>query len=172
MVRALLAGVGGAYLLWHLATGAFIFDRYLLPLLPVVVVLGLDAAPPDLCRSPVVAACLCGSGLFSAALTHEYLSWNDARDRAVRALQARGVPPADIDGGFEHNGPARFEAYLKRTGKLGSGESFWVEGARYRISFQPSHTPECSTQERYPYWTWPGGGDPAIYVLDCPAPSD
>jgi 4-amino-4-deoxy-L-arabinose transferase-like glycosyltransferase len=172
MLRALLAAFAGVYLLWLIGTSTFIFDRYLLPLLPVVVLLGLDAAPREVACSRVVVACLAVSGLFSMALTREYLAWNDARDRAVRALHARGVPPADIDGGFEQNGPLHFEAFVKRTGKLLSGEFFWVEGARYRISFWPSRTPECTTEERYPYWTWPGGGDPAIYVLHCPAPSD
>ena len=28
--------------------------------------------------------------------------------------------------------------------------------------FWPSRTPDCTTEERYPYWTWPGGGDPAV----------
>ncbi len=167
MVRLLLLSFAGAYLLWHLCTATFIFDRYLLPLLPVVFLLGLDAAPPFLSRSRVVLGVLLVSGLFSVAATHEYLSWNDARDRAVRALQARGIPDADVDGGFEVNGPRHFEAFRRRTGKLSADGYFWLEKARYRVSFWPSRTPSCSTTERYPYWTWPGGGDLALYVLDC-----
>jgi hypothetical protein len=170
MLRALLAGFAGTYMLWHLVTATFLFDRYLIPLLPVVVLLGLDAAPPRLASSPVLVACLIVSGLFSVAGTREYLSWNDARDRAVRALVARGIPPADVDGGFELNGPLHFEAFLERTGKLLAPRSFFLEGAPYRISFWPSGAPGCTTEGRYPYWTWPGGGDRAMYVLHCSAP--
>ncbi len=171
MLRVLLILSGSMYLLFQLCTATTVFDRYLLLLLPMVFWLGLDAAPPDLARSPVIVACLAASGLFSVAGTHEYLSWGGARDRAVRALYARGVPAVDIDGGFEVNGPVHFETYRRRTGALlGKNRLFWVENAPYRISFWPSRTPDCTTEERYPYWTWPGGGDPAVYVLHCSAP--
>jgi hypothetical protein len=75
--------------------------------------LGLDAAPSYVARSPVIIVSLVPVGIFSLALKHEYLSWNGARDRAIRALVASGVPAEDIDGGFEHNGPLHFEALLQ-----------------------------------------------------------
>jgi hypothetical protein len=171
MLRVLLLGFAGTYLLWHLATAPFIFDRYLLPLLPVVLLLGLDGAPPHLARSPLILACVALGGAFSVAATHEYLSWNDARDRAVRALVAQGIPAEDIDGGFEVNGPLHFEAYRKRTGQLRDDTSFWLTDAPYRISFWPSRTPDCTTLARYPYWTWPGGGERAMYALHCALPA-
>jgi 4-amino-4-deoxy-L-arabinose transferase-like glycosyltransferase len=172
MLRVLLVSFGAIYLLFQLSTSTGIFDRYLLPLLPVVVLLGLDAAPRDLARSPAVVAVLVVSGLFSVAGTREYLSWAGARDRAVRALVARGIPAADIDGGYEVNGPLHFESYRRRTGELlGNNDFFWLENAPYRISFWPSRSPGCITQEHYPYWTWPGGGERAVYVLQCNPPS-
>jgi hypothetical protein len=168
VLRMLLVSFASAYVLFQLCTSNVMFDRYLLPLLPMVFWLGLDAAPPDLARSPVVIAWFLASGLFSVATTREYLSWNGARDVAVRALLARGIPATDIDGGFEVNGPVHFETSWKRTGKLlGTDGFFWVENARYRISLWPSRHVGCTTQERYPYWTWPGGGDPALFVLEC-----
>ncbi len=169
LLRVLLVAFAATYLVWQLATGPFIFDRYLLPLLPVVLFLGLDAAPPGLARSNVIVACALVSGLFAAGGTHEYLSWNGARDRAVRELIARGVPATDIDGGFEVNGPLCFEAYLKRTGKLRDDGSFWVEDAPYRIGFWPARSAGCVTEGRYPYWTWPGSGGRAVYALRCEA---
>ncbi len=172
LLRVLLLGFAGAYLLWHLSTGSLIFDRYLLPLLPAVLWLGLDAAPEGLGRSPILVACAVVSGLVSVAGTREYLSWNDARDRAVRALDARGVPAADVDGGFEANGPRHFEAFRQRTGKLLHPGAFWVTGAPYRLSFGPARDPGCVTVERYPYWTWPGGGERAVYTLRCAAGDD
>jgi 4-amino-4-deoxy-L-arabinose transferase-like glycosyltransferase len=170
--RVLLVSFTGAYLIFQLCTATLIFDRYLLPIFPVIVLLGLDAAPPHLARAPVVVACLAAVALFSVAGTREYLSWNDARDRAVRALVAAGVPPAEIDGGFEYNGPLHFEAFRRRTGKLiGDDGYFWLVNARYRLSFWPSRGPECTTRDHQPYWTWPGGGDRAVYVLECDPPA-
>jgi hypothetical protein len=172
LLRALLASCAGAYLLFQLGTSTFVFDRYVLPLLPIVFLLGLDAAPPDLARSPAIIASLAAIGIFSVALNHEYLSWNGARDRAIRALVARGVPAEDIDGGFEHNGPLHFEAFFKRTGKLVSSSAvFWMEDAPWRISFWPSRDPDCTTVDRHPYWTWPGGGDRAVYTIRCGGPA-
>ena len=141
-----------------------------IPLRTSIVLLGVDAVPPGVTRSPVLVACLVATGLVSVTLTHEYLSWNGARDRAVRSLVARGVPAAEIDGGFEQNGPLHFEAFLKRTGQVIVPGRFWLDGAPYRLSFWPSRTADCTTEERYPYWTWPGGGDPAMYVLHCAGP--
>jgi hypothetical protein len=172
LVRALLAALAGLLFVWYTGTAPFVFDRYLLPILPIVVLLGLHAAPPHAARSPVIVATIAVIGLFSTVMTREYLSWNDARDRAVRALHARGIPATDIDGGMEVNAPVHFEPYLKRTGRLDDDGTFWVRGAPYRLGFWPSRTPECTTEERYPYWTWPGGGDRAIYVLHCAARSE
>jgi hypothetical protein len=168
-MHVLLFAVGACYLLWHLCTGQFLFDRYLLPLLPLVVLFALEAAPPQVAGSPWILVFLLASGVFSVAGTHEYLSWNDARDRAVHGLLNQGISHTEIDGGFEVNGPWNFEDFVRRTGKLhGEGDGlFWVAHALYRVSFWPSRRPDCTTLSRYPYWTWPGGGDPAIYVLAC-----
>jgi hypothetical protein len=169
---------GGVYLLWILCTSTFVFDRYLLPVLPVVLLLGVDAAPPGLTRSPVALACVILTGLFSVALTHEYLSWNDARQRAVQALLVHGIASTDIDGGFEVNGPLYFQPFVERTGKLLPNDgTFWVHNAAYRLSFWPNtldtsaespHRSGCVDWGRFPFWTWPGGGERAIYVIHCP----
>ena len=67
------------------------------------------------------------------------------------------------------NGPRHFQSYVRRTGLLLWKEgSFWIEDAPYRISFSPSRSSACATEEHYPYWTWPGGGERAMYVLHCP----
>jgi len=177
-LRLTLCLFGGVYLLWILCTSTFVFDRYLLPVLPVVLLLGVDAAPHGLARAPVAVGCVILTGLFSAAATREYLSWNDARQRAVQALLARGIASTEIDGGFEVNGPLHFQAFAERTGKLLPNDgSFWVHNAAYRLSFWPStidttaespHRPGCADWGRFPYWTWPGGGERAIYVIYCP----
>ncbi|HEX7476794.1 MAG TPA: hypothetical protein VF331_03235 [Polyangiales bacterium] len=95
------------------------FDRYLLPLLPVCAVLllampgQLTAAAP---RRLWLAATVLGLGmLFGVLGTRDYLQ----RSRAAWALVAQplsaGVPPEDIDGGFEYRGFYRFEGPHERT---------------------------------------------------------
>jgi 4-amino-4-deoxy-L-arabinose transferase-like glycosyltransferase len=172
MLGVLLLGACATYLLWHLATGPFLFDRYLLPALPMVVLLGLQAAPAQVPRSPLFLGWIVALAVFSLGGTREYLSWNDARDRAVRALFASGIPVGDVDGGFEVNAPRHFEAYLKRTGALTRDESFWLKRTPYRISFWPASDPACTTEARYPYWTWPGSREQAVYVVHCPAQAE
>jgi 4-amino-4-deoxy-L-arabinose transferase-like glycosyltransferase len=167
VLRVLLVGYIVTYLAYQLGTGTFLFDRYLLPILPAVVLLALDAAPAA-ARSPAIPACLAVVGLFSAFATREYMSWNEARSKAVAALIAKGVPADLIDGGFEINGPLQFDRYLARTGdRLGDNRYFWIVDAPYVISFRPARHPGCTVVARFPFWTWPGGGSPAIAALDC-----
>src|SRR5262249_17799736 len=77
--RALAALCGGVYLGWLLLTGPFLFDRYILPLLPLCWLICLPIAVEEgrLRRWPLVGL-LGVSALLSAAGTREYLSWNAA----------------------------------------------------------------------------------------------
>jgi hypothetical protein len=71
------------------------------------------------------------------------------------------------------NGPRHFAAFAAKYGRLMDGDGvWWVRGAHYRISFWPSAIPTCRNVASYPYWTWPGGGSPGIYVLYCDPPPD
>jgi 4-amino-4-deoxy-L-arabinose transferase-like glycosyltransferase len=170
-VRLILLGALVPYVLWLLATCPYIFDRYLLPLVPAAFLMALDALPESVSRSRGVLLGLGLFGLYSVLTTREYLAWNAARDRAVRGLEARGIASTDIDGGFEVNGPRHFLGYLRRTGRINTTPgSWWAHGARYRLSFWPSRTPDCRTIERHPFWTWPGARTDAMYVLDCATP--
>jgi len=154
-----------------LTTSSIVFDRYIFPAMPAAVWVMVGAVPESVGRSRLVAALLAFVAVFSLGATREYLAWTDARDRAVRDLEASGVSADDIDGGFEVNGPRHFAAFVARTGKLLGGPQapWWVEGARYRIAFWPSTDGRCRTVRSYPFWTWPGSGDRAIHVLDCAA---
>ncbi|HEX7478917.1 MAG TPA: glycosyltransferase family 39 protein [Polyangiales bacterium] len=166
-MRTLCFCVGVAYLGWHVATAQFIFDRYLLPLLPLILLLALDVLPEPVVASRWALLLLALGGLWAVAGTREYLSWNDARWAAVRALSAQGIPDDQVDGGYEVNGPRHFLPYFKRTGRLlPKGYAFWISNAPYRLSFWPD-SPGCETYARYPFWTWPGGGEHAMHVLRC-----
>jgi hypothetical protein len=169
----LLVGCAVLYLGWTLGTSSFVFDRYLLPVMPAALWLVWAGVPESVARSRLALALLALVAVFSLGATREYLAWTEARERAVRELEASGVPAADIDGGFEVNGPRHFAAFAARTGKLlgDSRSPWWVEGARYRVAFWPSTDGRCRTIRSYPFWTWPGSGDRAIHVLDCASPA-
>ena len=93
--------------------GDFIFDRYLLLLLPVGLILLLriyqDCVSPNLPRLSI--ACIVLFALFAVAGTHDAFAMYRARLQAINELRAAGVPDNSIDGGFEHNGITQIERY-------------------------------------------------------------
>lgn len=163
-----LGAVGTCYLLWHLCTGPFIFDRYLLPVLPLIWILALRQTAIQRLHTgwrPLLGIALVG--LLSLLGTREYLGWNGARDRLVRRLEARGVPASEINGGFEVNGARRFIEFFARTGKTTEGDevSWWAGTAPYRISFYPAQSAACQTLDQEPYFSLPASR--AMYLLRC-----
>ena len=170
--RALLIGVMACYLGWHVFTSPFIFDRYLLPVLPLVWLLVLCELPPGVVRLAPTLAVIAVTGLCSLALTREYLSWNAARQHAVQDLLENGANQDEIDAGFEINGTWRFIDYVKRTGRIEDRRYvWWAPKRRYAMSFWPAQPP-CQTLSRYPYWAWPADAARAIHVLSCPPDSE
>lgn len=170
--RSLLWGVLLCYLGWHVLTGPFVFDRYLLPLLPLIWLLVLCELPTSLPRLGPTVAMITLVAVPSLALTREYLSWNAARKQAVDDLQAAGTPTSDIDGGFELNGTWRFLETVRRTGHLNDAHyRWWTTSRRYALSFAPARPP-CQTVRSYPFWSWPpapsASPPPAVYVMQCP----
>jgi Dolichyl-phosphate-mannose-protein mannosyltransferase len=170
-VRLLIVALAGCYLGWHVVTAGFLFDRYVFVVMPFMVWITLDRVGPELASSRWAHGAVLLFAIFSAGATREYLAWNAAREQAVRGLEARGISPRDIDGGFEVNGPRHYQAHFARTKTLMTDRPhpWWIKDARYRLSFWPAATPGCRTLERHPFWTWPGSGPRAIYVLECGA---
>ncbi len=114
-----------------------LFDRYALPLLPVVAVLIAGSFR----KTPGWASVLGGSigillATYAVAGTHDYLTWNRARQQAYRELtEKQGVPVTAIDAGFELN------AWNNQDGpnRGGSGGRSWwfVTDDEYVIAFVP-----------------------------------
>lgn len=91
------------------------FDRYLLILIPLLLILVISARPimsqPDFANGmykkiiPVVLVVLVAIGGFTVAATHDYLALNRVRWQALNALMHdQKVTPNYIDGGYEFNG--------------------------------------------------------------------
>jgi 4-amino-4-deoxy-L-arabinose transferase-like glycosyltransferase len=162
-VRLLLVSLSAIYLLYLLATSSLLFDRYLLPLMPLAAWLAVDALPRERGLGAAGWGALVVLAAYSVQAERSYLGWHGALDGAVRALEARGVDPGQIDAGFEENATRHFIPFFARTGRLvPDDDSFWVSGARYRIAFVP--LPACRVLERVPYFSV---GRDALYVHDC-----
>jgi hypothetical protein len=95
--------VCAGYLLF-LVAGRFLFDRYLLLLLPfVLMVVGQDrhGGRPLLLISWLMIAIMAGYSIWATRVQHD---WNRARWAEVERLIESGVPPQEIKGGFEVEG--------------------------------------------------------------------
>ncbi len=139
----------GAYLLLDL----FFFDRYYLYLVPLLIVMLLPVAAqykPD--RLVVLPAAILAGFLvfFSVAGTHDYLSWNRARWSLLNEGLQQGIPPTEIDGGFEFNG--MYETGPQKQ-NLRYQPSWWfVKNDTYAVSFGPLDCYDKVKSIAYPRW--------------------
>jgi hypothetical protein len=91
---------------------AMVYDRYLLGLMPLGIILLIRlyqrVAKDDL---PAICFLMLGAfGLFSIAGTHDWFALNRARIVAVEEIHATGVPKTAIRGAFEYDGWTQIEA--------------------------------------------------------------
>lgn len=113
-----------------------LFDRYLIPILPLLMAAGLHgggkwaAVGPRLIPTMVSLVVL---GVFSIIATHDYLSWNRARWSGLDFLKHElSVSSLEIDGGFEYNGLQNYSfPFVGKEGK----SWWWVHDDLYVISF-------------------------------------
>jgi hypothetical protein len=105
--------------------------------------------------------------IFSLRAQHDYLAWNRARWAALNDLIAAGIPPEQIDGGYEFNGWYTSPRFIERFGAdafVSSGpKGWWVVDDTYAIGWRPR--PGYVVRERIPYDSWLGS-DPEMLVLE------
>lgn len=114
-VSVLLLPFLGVYcaLLLPRAVKVVIFDRYLLEIVPVLLIylLGWHQQRAG-ARIPAVAVVvLAGMAALSVAGTHDLFSMERARVRLLGEVEASGVPRARIQGGFEYDATTQVEAW-------------------------------------------------------------
>src|SRR5690349_15403647 len=114
-----------------LVVSPFVFDRYLLPLLPIVSLEALRRR--SLTPSPVQPgeparnsgstwsqwALLAPVAVFSVLVMRDYMDHSALRWQAASELVARGADPAKIDAGYEWSGMylyGQYEQYIRQTG--------------------------------------------------------
>jgi hypothetical protein len=148
------------------------FDRYVLVFLFLILGLmvasgaGRGEAPAPWCigASALVLAAYLG---FGVAATHDYLGWNRVRWAAAAEAQPElGLPPGEIDGGFEYNqlhaSRARIRAgWVHRPGDLGAVDR---PDLRARLAFGP--LPDHDIVGHWDYPQWLPRGVSRIYLLN------
>lgn len=142
------------------------FDRYLIPLLPLSMIAMITTGNSfklRVSRSPVfiAAVLLFVYGFFALGATHDYLSWNRSRWKALHYLMEEAhISYKNIDGGYEFNGWYSFDAKYRVNP---SKSWWWVDNDDYIISFGPMIG--YSEMKRYPYKRWIPFGQGNIFVL-------
>ena len=122
-----------------------LFDRYLLLLLPIGMILLLrlyqDRARPNLPLASSVLVILFAG--ISIAGTHDVFSMYRAQEAAIDELRATGIPDTAIDGGFEVNGMTQ----IQRSGYINDPKMHMLAATRLT---QPADFPiNCQ-----PLWVW------------------
>jgi hypothetical protein len=150
------------------------WDRYALPLLPVVIILVLRRRP--IVRPRITVALVLAMGLISLIGVRDHLAYNRALWKAVEHLQAMGIKPADFDGGYVVNGWLQWaHPEHARRNAAGSAEVPWINvkaTTPYLISNQATPpwqvNPPWEVVESFPYTRWAGRSG-HVYVLKDPA---
>lgn len=135
---------GGAYLLCIVIILPF-FDRYYVPLIPLLII-GITCILEKYRTAVLVYAfAVVLLGVYSTVGMVNYFAWNDARWSLAERLVTRGIPAEYINGGYEWNGWHLYtDAIDPLIRSYPSGKNFLPEvnavlhgdkGKRYRISF-------------------------------------
>lgn len=149
------------YLLPVIVTG--MFDRYMLPVIPLLLAGILGIARESVARTPASLATsvrvpvllVTAFGCFAVCTTRDYLAWNRVRWEALRHLvNEEHVPPSTIDGGFEFNALYFYDpATPLAFGKDSRGKSWWwVHDDTYQIAF--GSVPGYRVVREYAYRHW------------------
>lgn len=144
--RSLILVNGSIGVIYFFPLGlSFFFDRYLLLLLPLSIVMvihflgDIDYAKLSLQNSWLSFVLIFAIAIFTVSATHDYLHWNRIRWQAIEVLtQEQAVSANNIDGGFEYNGWHLYSPEYKRKKRRKQGKAWWwVAQDDYVISFTP-----------------------------------
>jgi hypothetical protein len=97
------------------AITGFVHDRYVLPLIPAIVIFALNRFQGYGRTIPKAAwACLILLAVYGVVITHDYASASRARVEAAAALEARGIEQKYISAGLEYDAWTQ----LQKAGKV------------------------------------------------------
>jgi hypothetical protein len=123
---------------------SFFFDRYLLLLLPLSIVMVLNSLDNvnsfklSFKKWFLTGLTILFISVLTVAVTHDYLSWNRVRWQALENLMQQQITPDRIDGGFEFNGWYLYDPDYPVYQKRKNNEVWWwSEKNDYIIAFSP-----------------------------------
>ena len=148
------------------------FDRYYIPLFPFVLILllsffetgGENKTRKSLfIKKSIVLTFFLLMAIFSITATHDYLSWNRARWKALDYLtKDQKVSPLKIDGGYEFNGWHR----IRNEKNEGTSKSWWwVEEDEYAVTFGGLKGLGFRKIKAFPYETYLPLGVDSVFIL-------
>jgi hypothetical protein len=145
-----------------------ITDRYFIFLIPLMMVIALSLSRIDV---PGRRAALATSlsillvyGIFSIGGTHDYLSWNRARWKAIEYLtNTMNVPPEKVDGGFEFNA---LLLYNPNYEQIEDKSWWWVVDDEYVVSFGSLKDKKYRLFKYFPYKRWIPYGESSLVVSE------
>ena len=104
---------------------------------------------------------------FSLVSLQDYLAWNTARWNVVDRLMGEGVPPDDIDGGYEFNGWYTSPSFIERDGPWAFYQSgslgWWAVRDTWMLAWSPR--PDFDVVETIPCNSWLFGDARRILLL-------
>ena len=183
--RSIAVGVFGGFssvYMLLLVPGALVilsYDRYMLPLFPLLVIIILLTFQSSVQSLPYVAwICLGLFAAYSVATTHDYSSSLRARVRAAQMMESRGVPRNRISVGFERDGWTQLESSgtiqvvhynepieWNSTDKFG----FWAKTVAIRpdyvVSYWPASALPANRLATIPFDAWFPPFQRAVVVL-------
>lgn len=143
----------------HLYAG--MFDRYLLILIPLLLLLTYRKIQSQFRYHFVGIVLILFFVFHSVAGTHDYLAWNRLRWEAIRALERQGESFLTIDGGFEYNGYYGFQDNYQRFEEK---SYWWVLDDAYIIHFEKGSDNAYQYVQKYVYYSWLFQTEQFIYV--------
>ena len=141
------------------------FDRYMLPILPFLMMLILPKHPTKkrllLILSSTLLLIISACSIIG---THDYLAWNKARWLALEYLENQGITSSKIDGGFEYNG--WHQTYHRNPDNQYSKSWWFVDEDDYSVAFKPYHN--YHSVAAFPYTRWLNWSKDTIHALQRP----
>lgn len=153
----LLLGTALTYLAPLLISG--MFDRYLLPLIPIMGALWLTGnSRPWPLRAAALAIGV--MTITSVAQVHDHFAWQKARWALIEtAKNKHHVTDSDLNGGFEHDAPLFYSHASADNVKNG----FQWQARPYKVSFHP--LPGHLVIETQAWSAWLGPSQRMLFLL-------
>ncbi|MGC4190504.1 MAG: glycosyltransferase family 39 protein [Thermomicrobiales bacterium] len=185
------AGIVAAIVVWqfvgvlppsfHYLRRGYSLDRYLLPLLPLIICLVLWAARDLRLPQAVGWALIAGLIAYNVAATRDYLTFLDTVWTSADEVVAQGVPATSVDAGAGWDGYHLYTYGLDHdiTRARTRNGPWWM--TFYALASDSTYVVSSTPRDGYKImWTrtydqWLVGGDVTLYVLrraDAPALPD